>query len=128
MLIAQVVACTRGASTLSSFGPGGRDLVPSLLWSRLLHSLLPSILEFRRGESDLLVLNLKHSVLRKVVEDRYLGSEEKRWMAFNQLSGYFSGKLQRGDHAQLEGQGEEQHKVEECVDTPGMFMENMKCT
>ena len=120
---AQVMACARGVSILSSSSsvPGETDQFPSLLWSRLLHSLLPSLLEFRRGEGDLLVLNLKHSVLCKVVRERYLESEEKRKQVFAQLSSYFSGKLQGGLHIQGEGQGERGQKVTECVDSSGMF-------
>lgn len=122
-----MVACARGVSILSSSSsvPGEMGQVPSLLWSRLLHSLLPSLLEFRRGEGDLLVLNLKHSVLRKVVQERYLESEEKQRQVFAQLSGYFSGKLQGGHHIQEERQGEGQEErdqeVTECVDPSGMF-------
>lgn len=124
----QVMACTRGVSVLSSSssGLGGRGLVSSLLCSRLLHSLLSSILEFRRGEGDLLVLNMKHSVIRKVVQERYLENEEKRLQVFDHLSGYFSGKLQGGsqieEESQGDGPGEQQQEVAECADPFGGFM------
>lgn len=123
-----MTACTRGVSVLSSStsGLGGRDLVPSFLCSHLLHSLLSSILEFRRGEGDLLVLNVKHSVIRKVVQERYLENEEKRLQVFAHLSGYFSGKLQGGSQIEEENQGEgpgkQQQEVAECADPFGGFM------
>ena len=124
----QVTACTRGVSVLSSSSPGlgGRGLVSSLLCSRLLHSLLSSILEFRRGEGDLLVLNMKHSVIRKVVKERYLENDEKRLQVFDHLSGYFSGTLQGGsqieEESQGDGPGEQQQEVAECADPFGGFM------
>ena len=116
----QVAAC----ASISSSSPGldGAGLVPSLLWSHLLHSLLPSILEFRRGEGDLLVLNVKHSVIRKVVQKRYIESEKKRLQLLAQLSGYFSGKLQGCSHIQKQGEGQEEgHQEVELVDPSGAF-------
>ena len=74
----------------------------------------------------MLVLNMKHSVIRKVVQERYLENEEKRLQILDHLSGYFSGKLQGGsqieEESQGDGPGEQQQEVAECADPFGGFM------
>jgi hypothetical protein len=86
----------------------GNTLVPSFLWSRLLHELFP-LMEYHHGEGNTLTLAWKHVLLRNAVKGRYLPDEESQRKVFHHLAKYFSGKMR----CIKQGKDEVQYSVED---------------
>ena len=67
--------------------------VPTLLWSRLLQTLLPTAIKLSRGSGESLVLRLAHRAIAEVIHVQYLSSKEDKMARSSMLADYFSGRL-----------------------------------
>ena len=75
--------------------------VPAIVWSCMLHDLLPLLLTHKMAEGDILVLQWKFRKAREIGYNRYLGSRENRLAIGAVLSDYFLGRL----NTNAEGEG-----------------------
>ena len=75
------------------------SLMPSILWSRLLHELFP-LLEYRHGEGNTLTLTWRHSLLSEAAKRRYLKDQEIQRDVYTHLANYFGGKFSRQEDSE----------------------------